>query len=98
MASEQDEIARLRLELERSEREVARIPDLEQALQLARRRLTIAEAEQAREREAQAAQAGRDREALQAELDHLRSTLDELKRSPSWRVTRPLRALKRALG
>ena len=88
------EIRRLREELERTEREVARIPDLEQALQHAQRRLTIAEAEHARERELAAAEAAR----LQEELDRARATLDQLQQSPSWRVTRPLRAVKRGLG
>jgi lipopolysaccharide biosynthesis glycosyltransferase len=36
-------------------------------------------------------------QALQKELDHLRKQLEELKRSKSWRLTKPLRELKNIL-
>ena len=78
----------LRGELERSERAASRIPVLEDDVQHLRRRLLIARAEHERELRERTGE-------LQAHLERAQQALRDLQASPSWRVTRPLRALKR---
>ena len=89
---DRDQLAELRAELERSEAEVARLPQLEHDLQHERRRAEIAAAE--RDRLAGELQGVAD---LQERLDRAQRALADLQASPSWRITRPLRLAKRLL-
>ena len=87
------QVAELREQLAAGETELARIAGLEDALQHERRRAEIAEAERVRfEREL--LEAGE----LRGRLERSEQLLRDLQASPSWRITRPLRAAKRLLG
>lgn len=90
---DRDQLRQLRDALERSEREAARIPALEEEAQHHRRRAEIAVAERAR-LEAELQQVG----DLRARLERAERALHDVQTSPSWRLTRPLRAAKRLLG
>lgn len=87
------QIAELREQLASGETELARIAVLEDALQHARRRAEIADADRARLKR-ELAEAG----DLRGRLERSEQLLRDLQASPSWRITRPLRAAKRRLG
>jgi len=93
MEASDAEVRRLRQQLEVSEREVARIAQLEHDLQHARRQAEIALAERDR-LAAELEQAG----DLRGRLERSEQLVRDLQASPSWRVTRPLRSAKRLLG
>lgn len=77
------EIERLRARLAQAEQELARVPTLE---------LEIAGLQ------AQVAAMGQEATDRSADLARAHAALRQITASPSWRLTRPLRALKRALG
>jgi hypothetical protein len=84
------EVAALREQLRQSEQALARLPELEyeatlaaqdrQELDEARQRIEVLEADLARAHEG---------------LEHTSRVIDDMTSSISWRVTRPLRALRR---
>jgi len=87
------QVPELRDQLASGETELARIAGLEDALQHERRRAEMAEADRARfEREL------REAGDLRGRLERSEQLLRDLQASPSWRLTRPLRAAKRLLG
>src|SRR3712207_7517895 len=98
MAAEQDQVQRLREELERSEQEVARIPVLEHEVQHLRRRLEVMEAEHERQLRDERGLHEVEIAKLREELNRADRSLRDIQSSPSWRVTRPLRVLKRGVS
>jgi 2-polyprenyl-3-methyl-5-hydroxy-6-metoxy-1,4-benzoquinol methylase len=80
------ELGTLHDELRRSELEIARLTGVEQRLDVAQAHLERMRAERIAEVE-----------ALQERLVSADRVLEAMRRSPSWRITKPLRALKRIL-
>ncbi len=96
---EHGQLAELRDQLASAETRLARIAVLEDELQHARRQAEIAEADRARVAGELAAiddhPVVRD---LRERLARAERAVRDLQASPSWRITRPLRAAKRLLG
>jgi uncharacterized protein involved in exopolysaccharide biosynthesis len=86
-----DELRALRAELRASEQQLARLPALEHEARLAAADRVELDALRARVEVLEA-----DADDLRARLARASSTIDQMDRSLSWRMTAPLRALKRA--
>jgi DNA repair exonuclease SbcCD ATPase subunit len=103
-----DELAALRVQLRESEQRLARMPALEREAELAnedrrqldtlRTRVDVLEADLAHvAAELEEAEAGLTaaRGELSAATEHASRVIDGMKSSLSWRITAPLRAIKR---
>ncbi len=88
------QVALLEVRLLAAEQDNARVGELEEALRSALHEVDVTARALQEHRVAGEAQ----RAALAAEIDHLRGVMAALQGSLSWRITRPLRRLKRAAG
>lgn len=101
---ERGQLEALRVELARAEQELSGVPDLVAGREEARRRLEMERADREEsglalvrcreQRDAYAADLAVERERA----DRANQALRDIQASPSWRVTRPLRVLKRLIA